>query len=212
MEEKPKEIVIKIKTKNIKQIAYFAVPVILALLLILQYIFPISCPICECENQTQEENTTVTETQPVIPEPVPILEEPEPIVEPEPEPVQEPEEELLDITGEAEIDILDITHEIKGEDWAIVTKVKINIQNAKALSIDPVIEFYLFDDNDPTDQENYVEEKIILDELESGHEITETVKVHISFNEIDQEKTLKAVLKDDNKELDKIMKEFTASS
>ena len=218
-DQQPKEIVIKIKTKNIKQILYFSIPIILAVLLVLQFFFPISCPVCDCQNITIETEEVQLEPE-IIPEPVtlpePEVEEEEIIAEEEPEETTEEETDdgpTIAVTGDLYFKIDDITYEIKGEDWAKVTKIKYTISNAMSIDFIPKIEIYCYDDNDPDDIKNYIEETLILSELKSGYEITETATVSISFNEIDEEKELKLILRDqDDDTLKTIKKQFTISS
>lgn len=222
MDNQPKEIVIKIRTRDIKKLIYFSILLILAILIVLQYFFPISCPKCNCENKTEiKEETTLTQ---VIPEPIKPLEQEvkeEPKVEENKtetivlNKTQETEEDepTIAITGDLYFTLDDIIYDIKGEDWAKVTKIEFTISNAQSIDFTPKILVYCYDDNDPTEQKNYIEEEIILPKLKSSHEITETKDVSISFNEIEKEKTLKLVLKDqDDDVLDTIQKKFTVSS
>jgi len=132
--------------------------------------------------------------------------------EPEPEEQDEPEEDLLPITGQIGFSIDKITKEIKGEDWAKVTNIKFTIINQKSKSFYPKVLIYLWDENDDSDTKNYVEEELYFDKLESGKSSTQEKEVSISFNEIDKEKTLKAILYDeDNEEMDIAIEKFTVS-
>jgi hypothetical protein len=132
-----------------------------------------------------------------------------------PEPEEEPpveESELLPITGQISFFIDKITKEEKGEDWGKVTKIEFTIINQKPKSFYPKVLIYLWDDNDDSGTKTYVEEEIYFNKLESGKSITKEKDVSISFNEIDKEKTLKAMLYDeDDEELDIVIETFTLS-
>ena len=225
--EDPKEIVIKIKTKNLKQILYFSVLSILILLVILQYFFPISCPTtCFEENDSQKikQDTKDLAAGTVVIDPIKIstkekegeTEEKQQEQEEEQEETtkdNEEEETEVSITGDVYFKIDDITYEVKGEDWAKVTKIKYTITNSLARDFTPKIYVYCYDDNDPGEVKNYIEEEIVLEDIESGSIKTETTDVSISFNEIDKEKTLKMILKDENEnKLETVYKTFTVSS
>jgi hypothetical protein len=122
---------------------------------------------------------------------------------------EEPEEELLPITGQVELTIDKVTTEVKGEDWAKIVKIEFTIKNQK-IPFYPKILAYLWDDNDEAEVRNYIEEEIYLSKSNAGEMITEEKEVSISYNEIDEEKTLKLVLEDeDEEELDFVIYKFT---
>jgi hypothetical protein len=226
MEEKQqKEIVIKIRTRDIKKVMYFSVLIVLILLLVLQYFFPISCKCDGNKTETKETNLT-TQTIPAPIEPLEPEQENQTEIETQAEnqtinetqtnqtETNETEEvPEVAITGELYFKVNDVKTVVKAEDWAKVTEIEYTISNAQSIDFIPKIYIYCYDDNDPSDVKDYIDETIILPKLKAGNEITEVSDVSISFNEIDKEKTLKLVLKDDDENtLKTIYEKFTVSS
>jgi len=112
--------------------------------------------------------------------------------------------------GQVKFIIEDIKYEIKGEDWARLEKIKYRIENGKQ-DFYPIILAYLFDDNDGEDIRTLEQAKIELPLLEEGEIITKESAVQISFNELDREKTLRLVLRNElGKEVKIALKKFTA--
>ena len=112
--------------------------------------------------------------------------------------------------GQVKFIIEDIEYEIKGEDWARLVKIKYRIENGKQ-DFYPIIFAYLFDNNDGEDIRTLEQAKIELPLLEEGEIITKESAVQISFNELDREKTLRLVLRNElGKEVKIALKKFTA--
>lgn len=121
------------------------------------------------------------------------------------EPPTEPE---IAETGVIKFTIQDIKYEIKGEDWATITSIKYKIENGKE-DFYPIIQVYLFDDNDPDDIKSLEQDKIELPLLEEGEVVTKESTVHISYDEINREKTLRLILRNElGKELKVAIKKF----
>lgn len=112
--------------------------------------------------------------------------------------------------GQVKFIVEDIDYEIKGEDWARLVKIKYRIENGKE-DFYPIIFAYLFDANDGEDIRTLEQAKIELPLLEEGEIITKESDVQISFNELDREKTLRLVLRNElGKEVKIALKKFTA--
>ncbi|MBW2978111.1 hypothetical protein KY331_04665 [Candidatus Woesearchaeota archaeon] len=110
--------------------------------------------------------------------------------------------------GVIKFTITDIEYEIKGDDWATVTSIEYKIENGKE-DFYPLIQVYLFDSNDPEDIKSLVQDTIELPLLEEGEVITKASTVHISYNEINREKTLRLVLRNElGKELKVAVKKY----
>jgi len=115
------------------------------------------------------------------------------------------------LSGKITFTIDKITSEVKGEDWAKVTKIKYTIDNQKQ-DFFPKLLVYCYDDNDEEDIKNYIEEEITLSKLKAGDLMIQESDVSITFNELDKTKTLKIKLYDDDTLLKTGTKTFKASS
>jgi len=110
--------------------------------------------------------------------------------------------------GQIKFTIEDIEYEIKGEDWATLTSIKYKIGNGKE-DFYPIIQVYLFDDDDPDDVKNLEQDRIELPLLEEGEVTTKENNVHVSYNEINKIKTLRLVLRNElGKELKVAVKKY----
>ena len=208
---------IVIKVRHIKKGFYILLTIALLTIIVIQYYYP-NCSRCIEKTEeskiipmTEEENKskTIEETEDSEAESVDNTTEEDTNAAEEDEDEEE-EEETTSLSGEVNFKIDDIEYEIKGEDWATVTSIEYTIDNQKA-DFAPTILVYLYDSNDDEVLKDYVEETISLAEIKAGNKITKTTSVHISFNEIDKEKTVKMVLKNEyDKELETATKKFTA--
>ena len=109
----------------------------------------------------------------------------------EPEPPPETAE-----PGKIKFTIEDVTYEIKGEDWATLTGIKYKIENGKD-DFYPIIQVFLYDENDPQDVKTLEQDKIELPLVEQGEVVTKESSVHVSYNNIDKEKTLRLILRNE---------------
>ena len=112
------------------------------------------------------------------------------------------EEKTWPITGEITFTIDKVNYTLKSGDFAVINSVTYTIINQKK-DFTPVIKGYFYDDSDDPD---YVEETIELEELEAGKSLIKTSSIHISYDEINKTKTLKLVLEDDEENTLKIAK------
>jgi len=125
--------------------------------------------------------------------------------ESEPAPPEEPE---VAEPGKIKFTIQDIEHEEKGDDWATLTSITYKIENGMD-DFYPIIQVFLFDDNDPSDIKELEQDRIELPLLEEGEVITKESSVHISYNDLHKTKTLRLILRNElGKELKIAVKNY----
>jgi hypothetical protein len=98
--------------------------------------------------------------------------------------------------GKIKFTIEDVKYEIKGDDWATLTNIKCKIENGNE-DFYPVIQIFLYDDNDPEDIKSLEQALIDLPLVENGEIVVKEIPVHISHNELNKEKTLKILLRNE---------------